>query len=261
MSSKFPQVAFSVPNENTYNKLIETLSKAGYNWAYPEGHDAQYSWLANHYPTPCISIRFGDLTHGDYRYFVNDLQVRIIDALNNWLEVLKTLNMTTTFENAVHTVVNDFVAANKSFSLHEVTSEVRRRVNAGEVVLSDGKPSTEGYPAQINHDEVKAAVANMNLDLDISYVNGYRVFSAKAPTLVTPISTVSNTSIIVDHIKNYVNSKMSKNLSTTVKQIQSTLRRVGNVTCEEIVDILGQNGYNVQPDSSGATHYSKYIVS
>lgn len=260
MSSKFPQVAFSVPNESTYNKLIDTLNKAGYNWAFPKNYDTQYSWLSKQYNLPCISIRFGDLTHGDYRYFVSDLRIRIIDSLNNWIEVLKTLNMTTTFESAVQTVINDFVSNNKSFSLHEVTQEVRRRVNTGEVVLSDGQPSSEGYPAQVNHDDVKTVFGNMGLTLNVSYANGYRMFSpvtVTTPAAPAPTNSSSSSNIVWDHIKNYLDNK--KGQPVTLKQIQSTLRRVGKLTCDDIANLLYQNNYNVQTNTSA--HASKYIVS
>lgn len=108
-----------------------------------------------------------------------------------------------TLEDAVSEVVNDFVAKGQPFSAHQVTTEVRNRVNAQQVEIS-GVPfgyvdAQNTHSQMITHSDVRDLVGEVArvLNLQVNYSSGHREYSAVAPLMGagTPIALQTSHSI------------------------------------------------------------------
>lgn len=163
------------------------------------------------------------------------------------------------FQEAIQDVVADFVEDGFKFSVHDVTNKIRNWVNNGSIVF-DFLPlhldATEVQP--VLHPEVKNAFNDMLRNnllpfLSIDYSNGYRLFYSEASDVVIPVKEnivipakksmkVLGVEPLINKIERYVsnfyfNHQYPKTFPT-VKQIQSTLRRDGNYTCQELLDLI-----------------------
>jgi acyl carrier protein len=143
---------------------------------------------------------------------------------------------TLTLEQAVSEAIQEFLAANKSFSAHEVTTAVRKKANSGEISIS-GVPYgyvnqiiTNGQ--QIEHADVRDIVGQLSisLDLDVSHSNGaYKVYSGK------PVS-VTNTP--VTNIPSKVTLDITKRLSDIIVN-QLNVNAVQVTPSANLIDDLG----------------------
>lgn len=71
----------------------------------------------------------------------------------------------TTFQNAIESIVNEFVAAQKTFSAFDITQELRERSNAGTTTIDPAETGTchvnGGDVPRINHDQVRDYVHDL----------------------------------------------------------------------------------------------------
>jgi hypothetical protein len=70
-----------------------------------------------------------------------------------------------TFQTAIESVVNEFIAAQKTFSAFEITKELRDRSNAGTVTIDKAETGsvhvTGNDVPRIDHDQVKGVVVDL----------------------------------------------------------------------------------------------------
>ena len=169
---------------------------------------------------------------------------------------------------AVLLVIGSFT---RSFSAHEVTQEVRKRVNDGEYDLTDvdygnvPELGINGY--LIEHNEVKSIIREAQEVIGLKSHHGpnYIIYSVKtdeeessAPeknpftkNIVQQLSQNPFAKQPIESLKTYVaksiidgevGKKVLKYVKdhgpVTIKQIQSRLKRDGNFTCQQIQDFL-----------------------
>ena len=181
-----------------------------------------------------------------------------------------------TLKDAVINTVKE-LKAKGSISIHDVTTEIRKAVNAGEFILpglENPNPSEAGIKYWVKNEDVKAIIENLENDgtlatlglTDVDYSGPYRVYKfsttdsaddngavAIAPT--SDSSTDPTQSPLVQRIKAY----LSRGTPVTIKQIQSALK-VNGVTCEDLVNIVGSIGDYVVTPGTLDCYYSTYTV-
>jgi len=162
------------------------------------------------------------------------------------------------------------------FSVHDVTTEIREAVNAGEFTLpgleNPNPNSQSGIKYWVKNEDVKAIIESLendgtlaNLGLTNVDMSGpFRVFEFSTPTTPSagvPASTPPSVnapnptqSPLVQRIEAY----LSKGTPVTLKQIQSALK-INGVTCKDLEGIVaGISGYVVTPGTTDC--YSTYTV-
>lgn len=191
--------------------------------------------------------------------------LEIADIIEN---KLKELNLMKTLNQAVTDVVQDFVNQAKSFSVHDVTKRVRELVNNFEIDLIGMPASTEGYPCHVDHNAVKNefnAMFNSGLwTLQKNWNGSHFVYSKGSPTATnvsSPSVSVSPTlsQALRDHAVNYVKAKLAAGVTPSLKQVQSTLKRVAKVKCVDLATLLSGEGFKLEPGANSLEH-SKYLV-
>lgn len=169
-------------------------------------------------------------------------------------------NKTVVLETAVFEVIETFVNEGKSFSIYDVTKEIRKRANSEMYVFED-LTLDEDNKYSIDHSLVKTnfewiALINPSvhdLELTVSQGPNYRIFTPK-DAVAKPVKSIKPmiysskfTSDIADKIESYLTGKFR-----SVKQVQSRLRREGNFTCDEILDFLDAKGWVDLSNYNGA---------
>lgn len=170
---------------------------------------------------------------------------------------------------AVAVTVQAFTTAQKEFSAHDVTRELRTLVNSGELGIIDlSRVDVDGIPNtyRIDHNTVRGyvrasfgSVPNYERDNSRGYAL-YRPKTAGSSYSATPVATPAPTTYtsqvsappfstaITSKVISYVNNKLADGICPTLKQIQSRLKGY-SITCKEIADILPTALYKVAVNS------------
>jgi len=194
-----------------------------------------------------------------------------------------------TLQTAVLLQVKEFANANQSFSIHDITREIRSKVNNGILEIPEVEVSGASFRFDIPHVKVKNLFEelwrNGVFDPDFSLTRQFSgMYFQYFPTLVstTPVTSTPTLSVsqpalppkiatpitsnapttdktsITFRIKNYLVNCKTKNFRPTLKQVQSAIKRGNESTgwsCDAIKDIITNDlGYNVvdNPDSLSA---------
>lgn len=184
-----------------------------------------------------------------------------------------------TLQTAVLMQVKEFAAANIAFSVHDITREVRSKVNSGALEIPEVEVAGASFRFDIPHTKVKAlfnelwetGVFDPDFALDRQFNGTYFEFTPKAvsatPTTVpvtvnsavnvaqppiVPPTTATNQNdktAIKARIQLYLINCAARTIRPTLKQVQSAIKR-GNVStgysCDELKDIIENDfGYSV----------------
>lgn len=199
---------------------------------------------------------------------LNDTHNKTFSEIADIIET-KIEDQMITLNQAISNVVSDFLAQGKSFSAHDVTTEIRNRVNNFTIDVIDAPPSTEGYPRHISHDTVRAALVADHSTLGLTrqwagnhweYAGVNQNSTVNAVPVTSTAATPATNSRVDSRAINYVKSKLAANNPVTLKQVQSTLKRDGHVTCAYLADLLKKAGFNIN-DVGCSNQHSKYVVS
>jgi hypothetical protein len=187
-----------------------------------------------------------------------------------------------TLQTAVLMQVKEFANANKPFSVHDITREIRHKVNQGLLEVPEVEVYGASFRFDIPHIKVKAlfdelwrnGVFDPDFSLNRSFVSGMYFqytpspvaksstpapsFAITAPTIIRqPAATTTNTSVppymSVTNAKGvqlYLNNCIKKNFCPTLKQIQSAIKRdqIPGQTCNELKSYVETLGYTVVND-------------
>lgn len=182
---------------------------------------------------------------------------------------------------AIAAVIADKTSSQSSFSAHDVSLELRRQVNTGELEVTDlTRETVDGIPNtyRIDHNKVREYVAqsfsNQMAGYERDFTRGYTLYRpqsqgsrtyipgnglgrggrpvpapvAAAPTLVPAASFVPSLTR-VGKIRTYLSRKLTNGQTPTLKQIQSRLKG-DDVTCAQLADIVKADGYRLEPNPS-----------
>jgi len=182
-----------------------------------------------------------------------------------------------TLQTAVLLQVKEFANNNQSFSVHDITREVRQKVNNGLLEIPEVEVSGASFRFDIPHAKVKALFDELwragtfapDFALNRQFTGVYFQYTpvpvvqttnvpfvpAPTPVLsvaqpqVTPPASVS-TGVVEDRIQKYLANCSSRNFQPTLKQVQSAIKRDVSTgwSCEKIQDYIEGLGYSVTVD-------------
>lgn len=198
-------------------------------------------------------------------------------------------NKSITLQAAIILAVTEFANQGKEFSTHDITNNIRGKVNTGvlEIPEVESLSGIDAHRFDVKHAQVKSTFRNLydNGTFDADYstnrtFNGLFFTYKFQPTQITsnvpvaPLSTpvtVTATSPLslfgsgvnryISRIQNYIVNCSSRKMSPSIKQVQSAIKR-GNkstgVSSQELIKIIQSNlGYTVQ---IGSTNKTTYVV-
>lgn len=181
---------------------------------------------------------------------------------------------TETIEQSIIQSVNYFNEAKKEFSIFDITSFLRDRINDGDLEI-DSLPRedvTDEHDVVIkntqflSHYFVKTIFQSLfqagKLDCEIFHGGKFNVYRKEHRIkILNPNAVIKGTiiddTIPINKIEQYVRNRSSK--SATIKQIQSRLKRKG-VFCVDIRDAIVQHDRNLKIKQAPHDKISKYIV-
>jgi hypothetical protein len=179
--------------------------------------------------------------------------------------------------------VQEFAKNDQTFSVHDITTAVRRKTSSGELEIPEVVFAGTSYHFDIPHVKVKgifdelwrtgvfdpfltlnrqfngtyfvytptlnASVQNTNVTVaSPSSVNVTTSTAAVVPVLnVTP----TNDDDVKSRIRTYLNNCVTRNFRPTLKQVQSAIKRTSSTgwTCEKIGEFIEQDlGYTIVAD-------------
>ena len=183
-----------------------------------------------------------------------------------------------TLQTAILMQVKEFAAANQQFSVHDVTREVRQKVNNGQLEIPEVEVSGASFRFDIPHAKVKelfdelwrAGTFAPDFSLNRQFTGVYfqytpvpvaqnsapfvptpsPVLSVAQPAVVPPTATAAPATTVTDRINTYLNNCRARNFQPTLKQVQSAIKRDVSTgwTCEKIQDYIEGLGYSVTVD-------------
>jgi hypothetical protein len=168
-----------------------------------------------------------------------------------------------TLQTAIQLQVKEFASAGRSFSVHNVTQEIRNKVNSGALEIPEAEVTGASFRFDIAHVKVKAlfeelwrnGVFNPDFTLDRDFNGQYWEYtptlvtatvapaplavSAPAPvtpatpsfTVAAPVTTTASSpagvsrSVAKDRIGQYLGNCRNRNFRPTLKQVQSAIKR------------------------------------
>lgn len=176
-----------------------------------------------------------------------------------------------TLQTAVLMQVQAFAKANQEFSIHDITTAVRSKVNNGELEIPEVEVSGASFRFDIPHTKIKdifnelwnTGVFDPEFTLSRQYTGMYYKFT---PTLNTPVpsapfvsappvsATVPSVTYtspspaisgdkvsVMERIKKYLNGCKARNFRPSLKQVQSAIKRGDESTgwqCSDLKDII-----------------------
>jgi hypothetical protein len=188
---------------------------------------------------------------------------------------------TVTLQTAVLMQVKEFANNNKSFSVHDITREVRSKVNQGVLEIPEVEVAGASFRFDIPHSKVKALFDELwrtgvfapDFSLNRQFNGTYFEYTpsvvavANPPSAPTPSFTVSQPPVqapaasasaktVQDRIQIYLDNCSARSFQPTLKQVQSAIKRDVSTgwSCEQIQDYVEGLGYDVttDPDSVSA---------
>lgn len=184
---------------------------------------------------------------------------------------------TVTLQTAVLMQVKEFANNNKAFSVHDITREVRSKVNQGVLEIPEVEVAGASFRFDIPHAKVKAlfdelwrtGVFDPDFSLNRNFNGTYFEYTPSpvasvAPAIPTPTFTVSQPPVtppasavavssdktVQDRIQIYLNNCESRSFQPTLKQVQSAIKRDVSTgwSCEQIQDYVEGLSYDVIAD-------------
>jgi len=179
-----------------------------------------------------------------------------------------------TLQTAVLMQVKEFAATSRAFSVHDITREVRQKVNQGVLEIPEVEVSGASFRFDIPHTKVKALFDElwhtgvfapdfalnrnfngMYFEYTPSPVSTVQVssFTVSQPPVSTTTSTNPSSAVTADvggRIASYLKNCESRNFRPTLKQVQSAIKRdvSTGLSCEQIQDYIEGLGYDVTTD-------------
>lgn len=203
-----------------------------------------------------------------------------------------------TLDEAIKNQIIEFGNNNKTFSVHDITSELRRKTANGDIEIPEVQVDKYSFKFEISHAKVKnifdygwtSGEYNKYFTLNRNFNRVYYEYTATVinnpsnsndttssnvnsnNSAVATNSPTNNSNIISniksnnqfnvdDIIKNNIKNYIIKhNNSPTIKEIQSAIKRKNYLvwTCEQIKAYVEQT-LNYKT-SGNSNHYSKYVV-
>ena len=170
-------------------------------------------------------------------------------------------------QTAVLMQVTEFANNNQSFSVHDTTDALRKKVNDGELEIPEVEEQGASFRFNIRHSAVRANFRDMlntgvfdQFGLEETFPNGK--FFVYVPTIGSVTTATQQTPMapsvaapspvaapfvkppratIVERTKLYLNHCVSRNFRPTLKQVQSAIKRGAlstGWTCEELEEII-----------------------
>lgn len=191
-----------------------------------------------------------------------------------------------TLQTAVLMQVQEFAQNSQTFSVHDITTVVRRKTASGELEIPEVEVVGSSFRFDIPHVKVKAIfdelwrtgvfdpfltlrrqfngtyfeytptqVANTCTPVPAIPTNVNNVTLSPAPPVVPALKVTSPPPTSDDNVKNrirtYLNNCVTRNYRPTLKQVQSAIKRAASTgwTCEQIGDFVEQDlGYTIVAD-------------
>lgn len=197
-----------------------------------------------------------------------------------------------TLQTAILMQVQEFAKANIPFSVHNITQEVRAKVNNGTLEIPEVEVTGASFRFDIPHTKVKSLFEelwrtgvfdpdfSLNRQFNGKYFeytptltnSGLQTASSVPPsnytslvtapqpsvttTTVAPATPVTDSSVR-SRIQTYLDNCENRNFRPTLKQVQSAIKRDVSTgwSCEKIQDYIEGLGYSVvaDPDSVSAS--------
>lgn len=183
-----------------------------------------------------------------------------------------------TLEEAIQFQIEQFSIQNESFSIHDITTALRKKTASGDLEIPECDISGSSLRCHIGHAQVKSLFealyngGSINPAFDLTrvftgmffkYTPNYTAPSANvsggvstppsaAPATPTPTTSVSVSnprSVVLDRIKLYLTNCTSRNFRPTIKQVQSSIKRgekSTGYTAVQLVELIEKDlGYTV----------------
>jgi hypothetical protein len=194
---------------------------------------------------------------------------------------MSTQLQTVTLQTAVLMQVKEFANNNKAFSVHDITREVRQKVNQGVLEIPEVEVAGASFRFDIPHAKVKAlfdelwrtGVFDPDFALNRNFNGVYfeytpspvnspspaASFSVSQPPVASPVASPSASPTfligkveVTNRIEKYLDNCETRQFQPTLKQVQSAIKR-GNAStgwsCEDIREIVTSDlGYSVVDD-------------
>lgn len=170
--------------------------------------------------------------------------------------------------DAIILEVNTFVKANEPFSIHQITTNIRNKVNNGEYNIPDIIVFGMPFKYRVEHADVKSlfktlqfhkALPELDAEPNGMYIEYTPVITKKAVSAKKAAQApLVDTSEARRRIKNYLDSHMVS--FPTMKKIQSAIKRKSQATglaCRDIYALVDMLGYTV---NTSRNHISKWFV-
>jgi hypothetical protein len=179
---------------------------------------------------------------------------------------------TVTLQTAILIQVKELAGNNKTFSVHDITREVRSKVNAGILEIPEVEVHGSSFRFDIPHAKVKSlfdelwrsGVFDPDFSLSRNFNGTYFEYTptpvaAQAsvtiaqPAIVPPSASVPSAApatTVTGRIDKYLSNCQARNFRPTLKQVQSAIKRdvSTGMTCEQIQDYVEGLGYSVTVD-------------
>lgn len=191
-----------------------------------------------------------------------------------------------TLQSAVLDQVVQFANVSRMFSIHDVTTAIRRRVSQGEIEIPETEVHGASFRNDIPHSKVKELfndlfatgtfdpVCTLNRKFNGTYFEFTPTLVASttpAPTNVAATTTANVATVtpvtaspavitgaapmsddaVKARIRTYLNNCVTRNFRPTLKQVQSAIKRTNSTgwTCSRIADYIEQDlGYTIVAD-------------
>lgn len=192
-----------------------------------------------------------------------------------------------TLQTAVLMQVQEFAKDNKTFSVHDITTAVRRKTANGELEIPEVEVAGASFRFDIPHVKVKAifdelwrtgvfdpfltlarqfngtyfeytptlnasATQTQTSNVTAAPANVSVIAPATAPAVVPVLNVApTNDSDVKERIRTYLNNCVTRNFRPTLKQVQSGIKRNSSTgwTCAMIGDYIEQElGYTIVSD-------------
>lgn len=187
-----------------------------------------------------------------------------------------------TLQTAILMQVKEFAQAQQPFSVHNITQEVRSKVNSGTLEIPEVEVTGASFRFDIPHTKVKALFDELwrtgVFDPDFSLNRQFNgTYFEYTPTLNTPVAapvptvmpaafvtapqpsftatttaapTPTGDAAVRSRIQTYLTNCGNRNFRPTLKQLQSAIKRDTSTgwSCEKIKDYVEGLGYSVVDD-------------
>jgi len=185
-------------------------------------------------------------------------------------------------QSAVLLQVKEFVKNKQTFSVHDITRNIRSKASSGDLEIPEVEVSGASFRFDIPHTKVKSlfndlwntGVFDPEFTLNRSFNGTYweytpspvsgntapqpGAYTASTTSAAVPAVTVQNVPTptvpsvnIPNRIKTYLTNCKNRNVRPTIKQIQSAIKRdndINSVRCEDLRSTIQSFGFTIIDD-------------